>query len=132
MKALHFPAAITVLTVALLLALSAIVIHARARHRVAPPATAGDPGFERALRTQANTVEAAIAFLPSLWLYALYQDPAWAAALGAVWLVGRIGYVVGYLAATPRRLPGFVVSTAAVVALALGAAAGVARALVAP
>jgi len=129
MKALHFPAAITVLTVALLLAMSWIVIRARVRYRLAPPATTGDPGFERALRTQANTVEAAVAFLPALWLFALYQDPAWAAALGAVWLVGRIGYAIGYLADAPRRFPGFVVSTAAVVALVLGAATGIVRAL---
>jgi hypothetical protein len=39
-----------------------------------------------------NTLEWMPLFLPSLWLFAMYLGDASAAALGAIWIVGRILY----------------------------------------
>jgi len=35
-------------------------------------------------------------FLPSLWLFAIYISDGLAAALGLVWIAGRILYMTGY------------------------------------
>ncbi len=45
---------------------------------------------------------------------------AWAAALGALWLIGRIAYFVGYLAEPLKRYPGFFIQALAAFALLLG------------
>jgi hypothetical protein len=60
-------------------------------------------------------------FLPSLWLFAIYWSATWAAGLGALWLVGRIVYFVGYLSAPGKRFPGFFIQSIAAFALLLGA-----------
>jgi len=131
MNSLHWPAAVTILTVALLIVLSLVVGRTRARTGVQAPATTGHPDFERAFRAQMNTLEASVAFLPSLWLFALYASPAWSAALGATWLVGRIGYAAGYLREARRRHAGYLLSSFALLALAGGSAIGIARAFLA-
>lgn len=61
-------------------------------------------------------------FLPSLWIFALYWSAAWAAGLGALWIIGRIMYFVGYVSSPERRFPGFFVQGVAVFALLFGAA----------
>jgi glutathione S-transferase len=83
--------------------------------------------FERAYRVQMNTTESALAFLPVLWLFAVYVSDLWAAALGALWLLARVWYAAGYLRDAAKRGPGFTLSTLIVVALAIGAALGVLR-----
>jgi glutathione S-transferase len=60
-------------------------------------------------------------FLPSLWLFAIYIGDGIAAALGAVWAIGRILYVLGYAKAVEKRGPGFAIQATATVALWLGA-----------
>src|SRR5262245_12643118 len=59
---------------------------ARTKYKIYAPATTGDPGFERYLRVQMNEVENMVAFLPSMWLYAIMGNPRVAAILGAVYL----------------------------------------------
>jgi glutathione S-transferase len=54
-----------------------------------------------------NTLEWLPIFLPSLWLFAVYIGDSSAAALGLVWIVGRILYMIGYLKAVEKRGPGF-------------------------
>jgi glutathione S-transferase len=71
------------------------------------PAISGDPDFERVFRVQMNTLEWMPIFLPSLWLFAIYISDAIAAALGLVWIVGRILYMIGYMQAVEKRGPGF-------------------------
>ena len=56
-----------------------------------------------------------------MWLFAIYWSAAWAAVLGALWLVGRIVYFVGYLSAPTKRYPGFLIQTVAAFALLIGA-----------
>lgn len=125
-------ALITLLTVVLLIATSVIVGKARMRYGVKAPATSGNPDFERAFRVQANTLEAAIAFLPTLWVAASYT-PAWswlAASLGAIWLLGRVMYVAGYLKAADKRGMGFIIAFLALFGLLLLGLWGVAMALI--
>lgn len=95
---------------------------ARSKFGVAAPATTGHPDFERHFRIQANTLEGLIVFLPSLWLFTLFsgQDLI-AAALGAVWIVGRVIYMLGYAKAAERRSAGFGIQALAMFALLFGA-----------
>ncbi len=79
---------------------------ARAKYKIEAPAVIGHPDFERVFRVQVNTLEQLVAFLPALWLFALYVSPAWASVLGAVWIVGRVLYAVGYVPAADKRGPG--------------------------
>lgn len=98
---------------------------ARTKYKVYAPATTGDPGFERAFRVQMNELENMVVFLPSMWIYAVMGNPRNAAILGAIYLVGRIAYAIGYWAEARRRATGYYIATSAFAvtwALALGAA----------
>lgn len=118
-------ALITILTVLLLAGCMAHVGRARGRHGVKAPATTGPEGFERALRVQANTNEAALMFLPALWVAASFA-PAWIViSLGAVWLVARIAYAFAYAHPAGRRGPPFLVAGLALVGLVLASLWGI-------
>ena len=56
-----------------------------------------------------------------LWLFAIYWNDLVAAGLGVVWIVGRILYVRGYVAAAEKRELGFGIQTLATAVLVLGA-----------
>ncbi|MCA6331600.1 MAG: MAPEG family protein, partial [Phenylobacterium sp.] len=60
-------------------------------------------------------------FLGSLWLFAHYWGDVTAAALGLVWIVGRVLYAVGYSAAAEKRELGFMVQMIATAVLLFGA-----------
>src|SRR3546814_14865728 len=87
-----------------------LVGNARGTHGVKAPAPTGHPDFERAYRVQANTLEAAVAFLPALWIAGSYGSSRYAAMLGAAWLLGRVLYVTGYLKAAEKRGLGFMIA----------------------
>lgn len=123
-------ALVTLLSLAFYLVTLVQVGRARGRHGVAAPAMTGHPDFERTVRVQANTLEGLVVYLPSLWLFALYVEPRVAAALGALWIVGRVLYARGYAREAGARSTGFLVQAVATVALLIGAIAGVAGALV--
>jgi len=80
---------------------------ARMQHGVQAPATTGNPVFERYFRVQMNTLEQLVAFLPAIWLFAQFVSPHWAAALGAVYLVGRQVYFVTYVKDPKSRGVGY-------------------------
>jgi glutathione S-transferase len=126
-----YTALITLLTVALHFSFALRVAMARRRYRVPLPATAGDPDFERTFRIHQNTHEWLPIFLACLWVCALSLGDLGAAALGLVWLVGRIVYALGYTKAVEKRLPGFFIQSSACVLLFMGGAIGVARQLIA-
>ena len=86
---------------------------ARTKYKVYAPATTGDPAFERYFRVQMNELESMVAFLPSMWLYAIMGNPRIAAILGAVYLAGRIVYAIGYWSEARRRAIGYYVATTA-------------------
>lgn len=101
------------------------VARARSRYNVKAPATSGDPAFERAFRVQQNMLEWMPLFLPSLWLFAFYLSDVWAAAIGLIWIGGRLLYARDYAAAAEARGRGFAIQAMACGALFVGAAARV-------
>ena len=94
---LHLPALTTLVAILLYVMTLFNVALARAKYKIAAPAVSGNPDFERVFRVQMNTLEQLVAFLPALWLFALYVSPAWASVIGAVWIVGRVFYAVAYV-----------------------------------
>ena len=55
------------------------------------PPPPGNPSFERYFRVQQNTIEQLVIFLPSLYLFAAFVSENVAAALGIVFILGRVG-----------------------------------------
>jgi glutathione S-transferase len=102
---------------------------ARARYKIAAPAISGHPDFERTFRVHYNTLELLVVFIPAIWLFGLYLNPRWGAIIGAVFLVGRALYAVGYIRAAEKRSIGATLSFAAVAVLLFGALFGVIRVL---
>jgi len=65
------------------------VARARGRYQCPAPATTGHEMFERYYRVQMNTLEQLVIFMPAIVLFAWGLGPHWAAAAGAVWIIGR-------------------------------------------
>ncbi len=97
---------------------------ARGRTGVHAPATTGSPEFERYFRVQANTVEQMVLFLPGIWMFAHYVSAPFAAALGAVFVVGRWLYYTTYTVDPKQRSAGFALSMLPNLALVLGGLIG--------
>jgi glutathione S-transferase len=122
----HFTALVTCLAVLFYFLLSYRVGEARGIYGVKAPAITGHPDFERLFRVQMNTLEWLPIFLPALWLFAIYVSDAIAAALGIVWIVGRILYMTGYAEAAAKRGRGFAIQASAAIVLWLGAIGAIA------
>jgi len=99
---------------------------ARGEAGVPAPAMSGDPDFERHVRVQENTVEQLVIFLPALFLFAIYASELGAAALGAVFILGRGLYAHAYVNDPAKRGPGFALTLAANTILVLGTIVGAA------
>ncbi|MGA7481355.1 MAG: MAPEG family protein [Bradyrhizobium sp.] len=121
----HLTALVTCLALLAYFLISFQVGKARATYGVKAPAVSGNPDFERIYRVQMNTLEWMPVFLPALWLFAIYVSDAIAAALGVVWIIGRILYMVGYTKAANKRGPGFGIQAGATMILWLGATIGI-------
>ena len=101
--------------------MSTQVPRARIKCGISAPAMTGDPLLERTIRAHYNTLEWLPVFLVSLWLFAVYWNELIAAAVGAVWVVGRVIYALGYYADAQKRAPGFLIQSLAVAVLLFGA-----------
>jgi glutathione S-transferase len=108
-----------------------LVGRARGRYGIMAPATTGHEMFERYFRVQQNTLEQLIVFLPSIWLFAQFISPIWAAILGAIFLIGRIFYATGYVRDPKARSLGFALSSFPNLILLLGALFGAIRGIIA-
>jgi glutathione S-transferase len=105
----------------------------RAKHKVNAPTMTGPLEFECAVRVQANTLEQLPIFLPLLWLATLYFSPAFSMpylswlppVLGVIWVIGRIVYKSGYMAAPEKRSTGFMTAGLAVVGLLICSIIGI-------
>jgi uncharacterized membrane protein YecN with MAPEG domain len=102
---------------------------ARTRFGIPAPAISGNADFERVFRVQMNTLEQLIIFVPSMWMFARYVSPSWAAGLGIVYVIGRFVYAQGYAKAANKRGPGFALSSLPVLILLFGSLIGAAIAL---
>jgi glutathione S-transferase len=123
-------AAVTVLTVLLGLYTMMLVGRMRSKHAVQAPAMTGAPEFERAFRVQMNTLEQVVLFLPVLWLATVYPvlSGYLAPGLGLLWLVGRVLYASGYMAAAAKRSLGFLIAGVALLGLLLLSIVGIVHA----
>ncbi|MBB4197295.1 hypothetical protein CCR94_14780 [Rhodoblastus sphagnicola] len=117
----YFTALTTLASVLLYGGLGLRVGMARVAYKIEAPAISGHPTFERLYRIQMNTLEWLPVHLVGLWMFALYVSDIGAAALGAVWIVGRILYARAYLADPKSRTAGFAISFAAMLLLCVGA-----------
>src|SRR5690348_10933299 len=88
---------VTVLALVEFLAFGVLVGRARGLYGIHAPATSGNEMFERWFRVHYNTLELLIMFVPALWIAAMYWNPLWMAGIGAVYLIGRILYLQGYV-----------------------------------
>ncbi len=125
-----YTAAATLVALLLHLVLTMRVGQARARYGVKAPAVIGNEHFERAYRIQMNTVEQMVFFLPALWLCAALLSDIAAAAGGLIWVIGRAVYAASYAKDPAKRGPGLAISMFTQLALWLGGAAGLVRAMV--
>jgi uncharacterized membrane protein YecN with MAPEG domain len=111
------------------LVFSGLVGRARGKYKVPAPAMTGHPEFERANRVHQNTLENLIVFIPAVWIFGLYASPFWGAALGALFIVARAIYAIGYLRAAEKRGPGAGLTGLVNIVLVVGALVGVVRTL---
>ncbi len=96
-----------------------LVSRARARFGVQAPAIAGHEVFERYFRVQMNTLELLVVFVPALWMASAFVPPLWIALLGLLYLIGRVLYLRGYVAAPSKRGAGFGLSFLPILVLLL-------------
>ena len=125
---------LTLLNLLLIVVLQGWIIFRVARQRglsgINPPAMTGDPALERAIRVHMNTLEQLGLFLPALLVCAAYMGDLPSAAVGLVWLVGRVWYAIGYQQAAEKREWGFGVTFLALAAAWLLGAYGLAMDLI--
>jgi glutathione S-transferase len=106
-----------------------LVGKARGDYGVKAPAITGHEIFERYFRVQQNTLELLIAFIPALWIAAQYWNPTWMAAIGVVFIIGRLLYLRGYVGDPKGRTLGFMLSAIPILVLVGAAVVGAVRAL---
>lgn len=94
---------------------------ARRTSGISAPAMTGDPILERTIRVHYNTLEWLPIFLTSMWLFAIYWSDLVAAAVGVVWIIGRLLYARGYVADPAKREMGFMIQALATGVLLFGA-----------
>jgi glutathione S-transferase len=119
---------VTILAILQFMVFGMLVGSARGKYKIKAPATTGHDLFERVYRIQMNTLELLISFLPALWLATRYWSPNLVAAIGAVYLVGRVLFYWGYINPSRSRTLGFVLSISPVFILLLACLVGWVRA----
>lgn len=80
---------------------------ARGRFEVPAPATTGNENFERFFRAHQNTTEQLVVFLPAILACAYLVSETLAAAMGLMFVVGRMMYFRGYTDPDKSRSLGF-------------------------
>ena len=122
---LQLVALVTVFSLMLYFYMGIKVGVARGKFNVPAPATTGHPEFERTFRVQMNTLEWLPIFLASLWLFSIFVHDYIAAALGAIWIVGRYIYMQGYIDAPEKRSAGFAIQALATLVMLVGTLIGI-------
>ena len=124
---MHAVNLVVALAIAQFIFFAMLVARARTTYRIPAPATSGHEQFERLYRVQMNTLEQLVAFLPALLLAAQYWSPALVAAVGAVYLVGRMLYWRSYVRDPAGRAIGFGLTILPTFALLLAVMVGAVR-----
>jgi glutathione S-transferase len=102
---------------------------ARTRYNVPAPAMSGHEVFDRYFRAQMNTLEQLVIFVPAILLFGHYVSAYVAAGLGALFIVGRGLYFLGYVKGAGQRHVGFFLSLLPNLILLVGGMFGAARAV---
>lgn len=116
---------VALLAVVQFLGFSFLVGRARDKYGIPAPAITGHPEFERVFRVQMNTLEQLVCFLPAVLIAGAYWPQPYIAAIGFVYLVGRLIYRASYLRDPSKRTIGFlltVIPTFSLVAAGLSGA----------
>jgi len=123
-----------IITIALLefFAFGFAVAKARGRYNCPAPATSGNEMFERYYRVQMNTLEQLVIFIPAIVLFAWVFDPRWAAAAGALWIIGRLVYFRSYVRDPRSRALGFALTAIPSLTMLVMALGGLAWQLIYP
>ena len=112
--------AVTLLAIFQFWILGILVGRARGKYGVKAPQTSGDEHFERWFRVHYNTLEKLIVFLPALWLFGYYVGQYYAAALGVVYLIGRLLYAISYVREPSSRALGTLISELPTLIMVIG------------
>eukprot|EP00996_Jenningsia_fusiforme_P005082 NODE_5982_length_618_cov_32.683656_g5579_i0.p1 GENE.NODE_5982_length_618_cov_32.683656_g5579_i0~~NODE_5982_length_618_cov_32.683656_g5579_i0.p1 ORF type:complete len:132 (+),score=16.49 NODE_5982_length_618_cov_32.683656_g5579_i0:58-453(+) len=122
-----YTSVITAVTGLQLVACTAAVGRARFKYGVNPPATTGNPNFERYFRVQMNQLEQTAIFLPAIWLFAQNCSDLSAGIIGSLWAFGRVLYALGYYKSSEGRIPGHVLSAVCTLLALFGGTSGAIR-----
>ena len=115
---------VALLAVVQMIVFGILVGAARGKYGVAAPAMTGNEHFERAVRVHMNTLEQLICFLPALLIAAVYWPPVYVAAVGSVYLLGRVLFRQAYVADPAKRGLGFMLTFFPTTLLALAGLVG--------
>ncbi len=118
---MNFVDVVAMLAILQYLVFGGLVGQARGKYGVKAPAVVGNVQFERIYRAQMNTLELLVALIPALYVAARYWPGQYIAAIGAVYLAGRVLYWRAYVHAPERRSLGFNLSIGPVFVLVLAA-----------
>ncbi len=119
-----FTAAIISILLLQYFAFGLLVGMARGRTGVAAPAISGHPEFERYFRVHQNTLEQLVMVIPGIVMFSIFVHEIAAVSLGALFFVGRILYLRGYVADPAKRGAGFGLGALASVILVVGSLVG--------
>lgn len=106
------------------------VSRARSTYKIAAPATTGNEVFERYFRVQMNTLELLVMFVPAILIFGQYFGAYLAAALGAVYLIGRLVYFTSYVKNPKSRGIGYGLSVTPIMIMVVGSIIAAIRATV--
>jgi glutathione S-transferase len=101
-----------------------LVGRARVKYGIEAPAVTGDPIFERYYRVHYNTMEQLVILIPGMLLFGIYINATASAALGLLFIVGRIIYFRAYIADPAKRGLGFGLCMLPISILLLGGLGG--------
>lgn len=128
---MDYVAIVTALALIQFLLLGILVGRARKRYGVAAPATTGHEMFDRSFRVHMNTAEQLLLFVPSMWIYAHYWNPVWAAGIGALFIIGRAVYAITYVRDPKSRSLGFLLTFIPIFVFLVGTLVGAIRSVAA-
>ena len=120
----YYTSIVSLLVIAMNVWFGLRVAGAHQKYNVKLPAMSGDPNFDRIYRVHANTIEWMPNLMIPLWICAYFLSDIGAAALGLVWIVGRVMYSIGYTQAVEKRVPGFGIQALACLLLLIGSIVG--------
>ena len=101
-----------------------LVGRARGKYGIKVPAMSGNEQFECVVRVHMNTLEQLVCFLPALLIAAVYWQQMYVAAVGVVYLVGRMLYRQAYVVDPSKRGLGFALTALPTLLLALAGLVG--------